>query len=669
MTSKYLNVHELVEGIHYRIPRSSKSTKSDETERRAALEQVMRAENLTFDAVHNAILAARDGGDKSAANLASALKAFVFDLGMEMSDVVGPIFRGTYYARLNEHLKRLIDSGRSSSYVANRKYFLKECRRIVLIVDARYAIESGKETPLGAALSSLAQRVDDLPAACHRIGIAYRRIEAYIRGGAPGRGAFRTLQKLENHLAMAPGTLTDLLPETVTKPQWTLRGRRVQGALVEIPSTTTQYRLRVMRACKDRYLLRPEEITDKFRQMWKDYIAYKTDPWQAAVTTSGKPRKLSCWRCVEKAVRAEGVWDWVCEVNGQWCATAHHYFFVVSSFLGWLRKPVSWGGGGVDAVAAANLGWFADASRVKANITWRKRRAGNVINGSVWKMLVLAAALCQPQHGFLWRNEDIWRDFGYASLDAWQEHCAESYRTYRQLMKIIKQEVRPSRDPFEPIKDIIAMDRPLDAVLDAIDRMDQDRPPPGGEAELVWARNRLLLSLLASNPLRARNLKELTWREDNSGSLRRDPDGNYRIFLGSPKLKNHTGAGAQDYNVRVQPTLTPFIDRYLRDYLPKLSRGVTDRIFVQTIHPERQWMCLNDTFRKLTRRYFVNSPGFGPHAMRHIVATALVKLHGSFTAAAKVLHDFEETVRKHYGHLIGDDGARWVESLWLERKP
>jgi len=341
---------------------------------------------------------------------------------------------------------------------------------------------------------------------------------------------------------------------------------------------------------------------------------------------------------------------------------------MVSSFLGWLRKPVSWGGGGVDPVAAANLGWFADVSRIKANITWRKARAGNVTNSSVWKMLVIAAALCQPERGFLWRSKSIWRDFNSASLKAWREHCAESYRTYRQLMKIIKAEVRPSRDPFEPINDIIAMDRPLDAVLDAIDRMDYDRPPPGGEAELLWARNRLLLSLLASNPLRARNLKELTWREDNSGSLRRDPDGNYRIFLGSAQLKNHTGAGAQDYNVRVQPTLTPFIDKYLSDYLPRLSIGVTDRVFVQALRPEIQWSDLNNTFRQLTRRYFVNSPGFGPHAMRHIVATALVKLHGSFTAAAKVLHDYEETVRKHYGHLIGDDGARWVESLWLDRK-
>jgi integrase len=117
--------------------------------------------------------------------------------------------------------------------------------------------------------------------------------------------------------------------------------------------------------------------------------------------------------------------------------------------------------------------------------------------------------------------------------------------------------------------------------------------------------------------------------------------------------------------------LTAFIDRYLGDYLPRLSKGTTARVFVSTTEPQIEWNDLNNTFRNITKRYFVNCPGFGPHAMRHIVATALVKKHGSFTAAAKVLHDKEETVRKHYGFLIGDDGARWVEALWDDshRKP
>ena len=664
MTRKCLNEYELVEGVHYRIPRSKFSGNADRIEQRETQENLIMNEDLTFEALSQTIVSTAISDTQSTTNIASAVKQFVADLGMKMSDIVGPIFRGAYYQRLDEHLSRLLEAGRSSAYVSNRKHLLKKARLIVLKLDRQSAIANGKETPLGAALASLVESAEDLPGLCRHLHISHRRIEAYIRGGTPGRGAEATLRKLEQHFAMTAGALTDLLPQGVPKPHWTRSGKRVRGAVITKSQFTTAYRRRVAQARKDPYLLRPEEITEDFRQTWRDYLAYKTDPWQAALNTSGKPRKLSCWRCIEIVDKRPGLWDWVSEVNGQWCPTARHQFFITSSYLGWLRKPTSWGGGGVDTDSAINLGWFADVEKVRANMEWRKRRAGNVINGSVWKMLVHAAALCQPERGFLWRSKLIGRNFGFTTLAAWQEHCAESFATYRQLMKIIERDIKKSRDPFESIKDIIAMDRPLDAVFDAIDRMDQDRPPPGGEAELVWARNRLLLSLLASNPLRARNLKELTWREDNSGSLRRDPDGNYRIFLCSAQLKNHTGAGKLDYDVLIQPDLTKFIDKYLSDYLPRLSKGLTDRVFVQTLHPERRWEWLNETFRELTKRYFVNSPGFGPHCMRHIVATALIKLHGSFTAAAKVLHDLETTVRKHYGFLIGDDGARWVGDLW-----
>lgn len=49
--------------------------------------------------------------------------------------------------------------------------------------------------------------------------------------------------------------------------------------------------------------------------------------------------------------------------------------------------------------------------------------------------------------------------------------------------------------------------------------------------------------------------------------------------------------------------------------------------------------------------------GFGPHAMRHIVATYLVKTNRNFTDASRALHDSEATVRNFYGHLLAKDVA------------
>jgi integrase len=57
-------------------------------------------------------------------------------------------------------------------------------------------------------------------------------------------------------------------------------------------------------------------------------------------------------------------------------------------------------------------------------------------------------------------------------------------------------------------------------------------------------------------------------------------------------------------------------------------------------------------------------PGVGPHTIRHLIATAIIKKTGEFNTAALVLHDREETVRKHYAHLLTEDGNTRYRSLF-----
>ncbi len=666
VTRKRLIFQELVEGVHYRTPWTNFLSVSPQSDQRAFEVTAMCAEDLTFHNLSDILTREGEAHSSSAANLVSALRKFTESLGMNMSDVIGPTFRGAFYVCLAEHLDGLRTAGRPKEYRANRKALLKKCRHRVMQLDVQAAMENHTETPLSAALRSLEERTDNFWRRLRSIGVGERRIRAYLRGGIPGRGAVDALTKLEKYFDMTPGELVGRLPTNVKRPLWTRLGRRTQESLLSVK--TTEYRRQISAARKDQYRLKVDEISNEFREQWGRYVAYKTDPWAVAKTATGRPRRLSCWRCRAIPSRKASRWDWVSQSTGQWCPTAGHYFNMTSDFLGYLKRTRSDGGGGVPLSEALTLAWYTDASRVKEFLAWRKERAGGVINGAVWKTLVHAAALCQPDRGFLWLNFDIGQKFGYETEAEWRRHCKESYVTYRQLMKIFAPDRAMSRDPFEPIKEIIALENPMQAVFDAIRKMDYDRPPPGGEAELLWWRNRILLSLSASNPLRARNLKELTFREDNTGSLRRDPDGHYRIVIKSKFLKNHTGAGAKEYNVRVQKSLTPYLDQYLKKYLPRLARGMTDRVFVKTTQPEEEWTCLNYTFGRITRRYFKNSPGFGPHCMRHIVATSLVKRHGSFAAAATVLHDYEATVRMHYGYLVGDDGARWVEDIWADSR-
>jgi integrase len=68
---------------------------------------------------------------------------------------------------------------------------------------------------------------------------------------------------------------------------------------------------------------------------------------------------------------------------------------------------------------------------------------------------------------------------------------------------------------------------------------------------------------------------------------------------------------------------------------------------------------------------FPGSPGFGAHAIRHLVATDWLRNNpGDFLTVAKVLNDRIETVIENYAHLSRDDSfIRYEEFLEKRRQP
>ena len=78
------------------------------------------------------------------------------------------------------------------------------------------------------------------------------------------------------------------------------------------------------------------------------------------------------------------------------------------------------------------------------------------------------------------------------------------------------------------------------------------------------------------------------------------------------------------------------------------------------------WDRLNRRVEALTAKFLMQCAGVGPQALRHIVATAIVKVTGQFNTAALVLHDEEETVKKTYAHLVAEDGHVRYRKLFPE---
>lgn len=251
----------------------------------------------------------------------------------------------------------------------------------------------------------------------------------------------------------------------------------------------------------------------------------------------------------------------------------------------------------------------------------------------------------------------------------WTEQCRRCFNGMRELQQHYDELTQASRDSFEPIQAVLSLANPLEAVADMTFRMQADRPLTNGTQEAIWARDLALIKLLMSNPLRIKNLQELSWRPDNTGQLHQRADGAWHIKIERKFFKNHRGAARdRDYDNPVDPAVWPTLQQYLLIHRSRLLAGRnTDYVFVsqEAESDGGPWISMSRRVFILTARYLWGCPGVGAHAFRHIVATAILKASpNDWQTAALVLHDRIETVQKHYAHLRTADGTRRLHSLF-----
>jgi integrase len=76
-------------------------------------------------------------------------------------------------------------------------------------------------------------------------------------------------------------------------------------------------------------------------------------------------------------------------------------------------------------------------------------------------------------------------------------------------------------------------------------------------------------------------------------------------------------------------------------------------VFVSTDNADQEFDKLDGVIRVWTRKYLENCDGIGPHAMRHILATHIIKTTlGNYFLAAQALHDRPITVEKNYAQFL-----------------
>lgn len=585
-------------------------------------------------------------------NLNGAMKAFQDFFGMRDIDVVGSELRVAYYKTMASHVDALKSLGRNDSYIANRKSYMGAWHKLVISIDREIALKEGALSPFQEAIAELVVKAGSQRALGKEAGVSVATLR---RWGNGSRASIRTLpsvRRIERFFGLTDGTLVELA----------FSEKQLSGPL-NLQKAPIAYRERLKSLTKDKYIL--YDVIDSLKREWQDLMHYKT-----SIRSGTKARNnAGKWRVTDSKGGPTQEKAWYAYIRGQYVPTAGIAWTRVAAYLGWLQLPRFLGGMQLEPEQAQTLAWLVRDDLIEHYLDWKIQRSGDVVHSGIEEFPRFVSGLVNAKTGYLKLTPTLSSSIVLVGGATWNEQCEQCFRGMKELKQHYGALVKSSRDPFEPIQTILSLVNPLDAVADMTFRMTADRPLTNGTHEAVWARDLALIKLLMSNPLRIKNLQELTWRADNSGQLYQQPDGSWHIKIDRKYFKNHQGAAKErDYHNPVDPMVWPILQQYLSIHRPRLLAGRdSDYVFVsqEVQDGDRPWTRMNRRVFTLTARYLWGCPGVGPHAFRHIVATAILKNSpNDWQTAALVLHDKVETVQKHYAHLRSADGARRMHTLF-----
>lgn len=593
---------------------------------------------------------------QTAANRATALRAFMRANGLQMDDVVGDELRMRHPEALERFMETLRADGRSQRSITNTRCALRPWKEAVVEYDTIRALEADQPTPFARAIGGI-MKGHPTKRVARLAGIPSDMLYGWLQGKTPRVSSYKFILRLEAFFGLDPQSL-------VQTSGIKLVGKRrepVGGSPAPI-----EYRDRTGRLTRICYAVKPGPGSP-LRQQWKELMEYKT-----AAVAKYKRTKRGRWRISPCPLTARTDANWWAFLDGREVASAKMIWSKTASFLGWLRLSREAGGMQIPEDQVETIAWLAIPDFLERFMDWMMERAG-VRNQGQMQFLATIASLVRPRFGYLRQRPELQRTLPAQYQDEqWEQLCDRQFELVEQLVSAYHGEIGVSRNSFDPIRSVIDLPQPMDAVADMVQRMRADRPV-GKHAryEAVWARNLVLIKLLASNALRRRNLAHLTWRADNTGHLYQKEDRSWWIHIPRQQFKNTCGAaGDFDYDSPVHPSAWADIEKYLFVHRKMMMRGPTDLVFLtledrRSAGKNRPWLEMSATVSALTNRYLLRSPGIGPHAFRHIVATSILKADGGdHKTAAKVLNDRVSTVEKHYAGLRSADGAvRMAELL------
>jgi hypothetical protein len=470
----------------------------------------------------------------------------------------------------------------------------------------------------------------------------------------------------------------------------------------------TEYGKRVGEAVKFRYALTWENWPEALKREWNELFLLRTEPLKASrkwgLHLEKVPKRtLWTWRVRrhDRSCPSANKQRQEMECFFGWC--------LLPKVLLSDGEKNFWRSGPDETISKEDLslGLVTNQDLFDGYMAFRKAHtfteaeiiAGEIgrFNRSCKTFIELTSSLLNPLTGFIYLRKDLYfnpdeetpsatnlaplvgHTFYKAELrkevkvtdpdERWYCFCRET-RDYMEQTR--EQEFDPALKTRsgDPIARILALDDPMVAVAELLQKIDEAEPVVD-----YWRhfhrRKKLFFMMISVCPLRILQFALMTGHHLVKMQPADGAAAFYQIHFTNEEFKNERFIPERDYWFDLPEDFTSFIDSYLRDDWPAINgRSFTadDRVFSgrpyerttkdeaqkRKVVIERIKLQLSDICRETTARHLgakYKTPGFYPHAFRHIEATSVIKVTGSYEEAALLLWDAVETVRRAYAHV------------------
>lgn len=465
-------------------------------------------------------------------------------------------------------------------------------------------------------------------------GLSTSAIQRWTKGALPNVKTYKALNELDRVLNLPDGELSRLYEKTT-------------GKLESVDKN--EFRERHKTNTADHYRLQIAQLTPDFLVQWRAFFDYKTTPYSRTLVRHLRGQ----WTLAHEKVSAITATS-INSKGNTVCASAQVYWTHISSFFGFLQLSTEKNGWGLAATQAQTLAWLAVPEALESYLFFLMQRSDG-LRHTGHKVFCQQVIALTGESGYLKQCPEFESSLPQKFLRkrSWAEICKES----RDMCSAWKsQSTDMSRDPMLPIKPLLNLDEPLVPVIGIMSklRLTGDAAPRHSIAEAIARRDELLIGLLVSNPLRAKNIITLTYNADNSGNVYRSKTGEWHLRFPSSRFKNGKKMGRAVYDVHVANWLTELFTEYVRDFRPLLVKDADPGFFFLGENGLK-FKTLNRHVFELTLQHIPGCAGFGPHAFRHLIATDWLKKHpNDFYTVAELLNDSFQVVMSTYAHLKKD---------------